>query len=134
MRKVPPLHLRQFTIESDHRPLEMIVMKRITSAPGRLQHLLLRFKTYQVKVYIPGKELILTDVFLRYTTHTTTSIQAKVNLIEFGTRTATLLQYNYFYDMPRYYHTHTGLEYRLGYKLIICERINNFGVSQLSLL
>ena len=31
-----------FTIESDHKPLEMIILKHIASAPARLQRLLLR--------------------------------------------------------------------------------------------
>ena len=44
MRMLPPLFGNIFTIESDHRPLEMITLKNTSAAPARLQRLLLRIQ------------------------------------------------------------------------------------------
>ena len=46
-----------FTVESDHKPLEMIQRKSLKAAPPRL---LLRLQPYDVTVsYRPGKEVLL---------------------------------------------------------------------------
>ena len=51
-----------FTIISDHKPLEMIQLKNLTSAPPRLQRMLLRLQNYDLQiVYKPGKEMLLSD-------------------------------------------------------------------------
>ena len=58
----------EFTVESDHKPLEMIILKHISSAPARLQRMLLRLQTYKLSIkYRPGKDLILADAFSRDT-------------------------------------------------------------------
>ena len=55
-----------FTIESDHKPLEMIILKHIASAPARLQRLLLRLQSFHLSIhYKPGKELTIADALSR---------------------------------------------------------------------
>ena len=53
---------KEFSVESDHKPLEMITAKNITSAPPRLQRMLLEVQGYDFKIkYRPGKEVMLAD-------------------------------------------------------------------------
>ena len=57
---------RPFTVESDHKPLEMIHQKSLASAPPRLQRMLLQLQRYDVTIrYRPGKEMLLTDALSR---------------------------------------------------------------------
>lgn len=57
---------KHFTIESDHRPLEMICKKNLTTAPARLQRMLLRLQKYDYDIhYKPGREMILPDSLSR---------------------------------------------------------------------
>ena len=57
---------RPSTVESDHKPLEMIHQKSLTSAPPRLQRMLLQLQPYNVTIrYRPGKEMLLTDALSR---------------------------------------------------------------------
>lgn len=54
------------TIESDHKPLETIMRKRISSAPMRIQKMILKFQTYEFRlVYVKGKDLGLADCLSR---------------------------------------------------------------------
>ena len=54
---------RQLTVESDHKPLEMIHQKSLASAPPRLQTILLQLQRYDMTIkYRPGKEMLLADV------------------------------------------------------------------------
>ena len=60
---------KEFTIESDHRPLEMISKKNLTAAPARLQRMLLRLQRYDYSInYRPGKEMVLADSLSRLPT------------------------------------------------------------------
>ena len=53
-------------IESDHKPLEVIVKKPLAAAPPRLQRILLRMQTCDYALeYKPGKELVLPDMLSR---------------------------------------------------------------------
>jgi hypothetical protein len=53
---------KPFVVESDHKPLEMIHLKNLMSAPPRLQRMLLRLQGYDVTIrYKPGKEMLLSD-------------------------------------------------------------------------
>ena len=53
---------RSFTVESDHKPLEMIHQKSLVSTPPRLQRMLLQLQRYDVTIrYRPGKEMLLAD-------------------------------------------------------------------------
>ena len=57
---------RQFTVESDHKPLEMIHQKSLASAPPRLQHMLLQLQRYDLTIkYRPGKDMLLADALSR---------------------------------------------------------------------
>ena len=50
------LYGQSVTVESDHKPLESIHMKHITSAPHRLQKMLLRLQPYNITIkYSPDK-------------------------------------------------------------------------------
>ena len=57
---------RQVNVQTDHKPLEMIVLKPLYLAPKRLQRMLMRLQTYDVKVsYHQGKEVYLADTLSR---------------------------------------------------------------------
>ena len=57
---------REITLWTDHKPLVSIVSKPLASAPKRLQRLLLRLQSYDVKIcYKPGKEIVLADTLSR---------------------------------------------------------------------
>ena len=57
---------QSFTIESDHKPLEMISQKHLSSAPARLQRMFLRLQRYDYTIhYRPGKEMTLADALSR---------------------------------------------------------------------
>ena len=57
---------RPFTVESNHKPLEMIHQKSLASAPPRLQRMLLQLQRYEVTIrYGPGKEMLLADALRR---------------------------------------------------------------------
>ena len=83
----------EFTVESDHKPLEMIILKHISSAPARLQRMLLRLQTYKLSIkYRPGKDLILADAFSRDTTFARPSpTYHTINMINLTPQTETLL-------------------------------------------
>ena len=60
------VHGRPFTVESDHKPLEMLHQKSLASASPRLQQMLLQLQRYDVTIrYRPGKEMLLTDALSR---------------------------------------------------------------------
>ena len=51
------LYSRSFMVETDHKPLEMISLKNLISAPVHLQRMLLRLQQYDMVImYQPGKE------------------------------------------------------------------------------
>ena len=57
---------RSFTVQTDHKPLESIHLKHLTSAPPRLQRMLLRLQPYDLKItYVPGKQMLLADALSR---------------------------------------------------------------------
>ena len=54
------------TLETDHKPLEVIVRKVLNSAPQRLQRMLLRLQRYNLEIrYKKGKEMFLADTLNR---------------------------------------------------------------------
>ena len=56
----------QFTVESNHKPLEMIHQKSLVSAPPRLQRMLLQLQRYDLTIkYRPGKDMLLADALSR---------------------------------------------------------------------
>ena len=51
---------RDFTVESDHKPLEMIALKNLVAASPRLQRMLLRLQPFNCTIkYRPGREMLL---------------------------------------------------------------------------
>ena len=78
---------RPFTVESDHKPLEMIHQKSLASAPPRLQRMLLQLQQYNVTIkYRPGKEMLLADALSRYPSQVSGEIKLdmRVNYIAFS--------------------------------------------------
>ncbi|XP_038046793.1 uncharacterized protein K02A2.6-like [Patiria miniata] len=57
---------KEFVVYSDHKPLEMIWRKPLSSAPPRLQRLLIKVQGYNFTVhYKPGPTMILSDALSR---------------------------------------------------------------------
>ena len=79
---------KHFTIESDHKPLEVISKKNLTAAPARLQRMLLRLQCYDFTItYRPGKEMVLADSLSRLPSNADNSeinLNVKVFLIHFS--------------------------------------------------
>ena len=79
---------QHFQIQSDHKPLETITKKPLTSAPARLQRMLLRLQRYDYEmVYRPGKEMVLADSLSRLPStadHTEIDLNTQVCLIQFS--------------------------------------------------
>jgi transposase InsO family protein len=66
------------TIETDHKPLETIVLKPLHSAPQRLQRMLLRLQKYSLQLkYKKGKDMFLADTLSR-------AYLPEINRCEFG--------------------------------------------------
>ena len=60
------LYGKEFIIESDHKPLEMISLKNLSAAPPRLQRMLQRLQGYDCSIrYRPGREMVLADCLSR---------------------------------------------------------------------
>lgn len=77
---------REVNVESDHKPLEVIMKKPLSSAPARIQRLLMRLQKYQVKVqYKPGAEMYIADTlsraYLPETDSSDTDIEAQVHMV-----------------------------------------------------
>ena len=54
------------TVQSDHKPLEMIHLKSIHNAPPQHQRMLLQLQKYDMKIeYKPGSEMLLVDTLSR---------------------------------------------------------------------
>ena len=78
---------KPFTVESDHKPLEMIHQKSLASALPRLQWMLLQLQQYDVTIrYRPGKEMLLTDAPSRCPSQASGEIKldTRVNYIAFS--------------------------------------------------
>jgi transposase InsO family protein len=58
---------RHFTIESDHKPLEVITQKTLADTPARLQRMLLRMQGYDYTLkYIEGSKIPVADTLSHY--------------------------------------------------------------------
>ena len=50
------------SVQSDHKPLEVIFKKHLSKAPARLQRMFLQLQRYDLKIaYTPGKDMLLAD-------------------------------------------------------------------------
>ena len=109
------LYGKEFTAISDHKPLEMIWRKPLTSAPPRLQRLLGRLQGYDMTVQNrPGPTMVLSDTLSRLPNPSNTAdvpldVQAEnihVDLVNFGNEKRPNLQenmWNYPHWMARHY-------------------------------
>ena len=53
---------QDFIVESDHKPLELIHLKHLSSAPARLHRMLLRLQPYTMVIkHKPGREVAFAD-------------------------------------------------------------------------
>ena len=60
------LYGQSFVVETHHKPLESIHIKHLTTAPQRLQRILLRLQPYDITIkYKAGKEMLLADSLSR---------------------------------------------------------------------
>ena len=54
--------LQAVLVESDHKPIESIMRKPLGKAPPRLQRLMLKFQSYDLRIkYVPGKYMYMAD-------------------------------------------------------------------------
>ena len=57
---------RSIRVETDHKPLISIMQKSLSSAPKRLQRMLLRLQRYNINlVYRPGSQVVIADTLSR---------------------------------------------------------------------
>ena len=78
---------KEFTVETDHKPLEQIHEKSLASTPPRLQRMMLRLQHYDVRIqYRPGREMILADSLSRLNPRpdTTITLEQSVYAVQFS--------------------------------------------------
>ena len=83
------VYSKRFTVESDHKPLEMIHLKNLSAAPHRLQRMLLRIQPYDIGIkYKPGKEVAVADLLSRQPSSNNESIDFDVQIshVQLSTR------------------------------------------------
>ena len=72
---------RHFTIESDHKSLEQILMKNLADAPVHLQRMLLRLQDYDFTIkYHPGEEMVIADTLSRNSPEDTPEILLDISV------------------------------------------------------
>ena len=66
---------QDFIVESDHKPLESIHLKHLSSAPARFRRMLLRLQPYTMVIkYKPGREVAVADALSRLPVEDTDAI------------------------------------------------------------
>ena len=79
---------KRFTVELDHKPLQMIHLKNLTAAPPRLHRMLLRLQGYDMVIkYKPGTEMLLADPMSRLSplpSEDTLDLHQKLCLVQFS--------------------------------------------------
>ena len=69
---------REVTVQSDHKPLESIFSKPLSSTTTRLQRMLIRLARYRLNIrYTPGKEMHIADALSRAYLQEETSLAEK---------------------------------------------------------
>ena len=83
----------KFKVESDNKPLEMISLNNLISAPPRLLRMLLRLQEYDLSIiYRPGKEMTLADRFSLLPNKKTKeeiNLKVRVDFVQFSTEKLT---------------------------------------------
>ena len=84
---------RDFTVESDHKLLEMIALKNLVAAPPRLQRMLLRLQPFNCTIkYRPGKEMLLADALSHLPSPANTTIELDMRIDHHGFTTERIRQ------------------------------------------
>ena len=80
---------RPFTVETDHKPLEMISQKNLSAAPPRLQRMLMETQGYDLTIaYRPGKEILLADGLSRLPNKNNcnpVNLDVRIEFVQFST-------------------------------------------------
>lgn len=62
----PFIYGKAVVVQTDHKPLEIIMRKSLGKAPPRLQRMLLQVQRHELEVqYIPGKDMLVADALSR---------------------------------------------------------------------
>lgn len=89
---------RDVKVVTDHKPLVMILNKPITSAPPRLQRMLMKLQGYNITIiHKPGSENELADGLSRFPSPTNNhniDLDIQVNLVRFSTESKVEIQHN----------------------------------------
>ena len=73
-KPLEPIHLKHLS-SADHKPLEPIHLKHLSSAPARLRRMLLRLEPYTMVIkYKPGRKVAVTDALSRLPVEDTDAI------------------------------------------------------------
>jgi hypothetical protein len=87
-------------VETDHKPLETIFRKRISSSPKRLQRMLMFLQKYTLEVnYKRGKDLYIADTLSRAYLQTEEKIDRKMDVLSVDEKL-----YNFIADMNPLHH------------------------------
>lgn len=74
---------RHVTVESDHKPLEIITKKSLVNAPKRLQRMLLRLQKYDFDVmYKKGQKMFIADALSRAYVNCNPSLPGKSDIFQ----------------------------------------------------
>lgn len=90
---------REFTVESDHKPLETLIKRDIDDVTARLQRmfmLLLKYPKMNV-VYRPGKDMFIADCLSRAQLQTVEEIETLKSIIHTITKSVCVSEDNYNY-------------------------------------
>ena len=72
----------EFIVESDHKPLEMIILKNLVSVPQRLQRMLLRLQPYKMVIkYVLGPKMYISDILSRQPAINSTHIELDQQIV-----------------------------------------------------
>ena len=90
------VYAKNCTIESDHKPLEMIKKKNLGAAPPRLQRMLLETQGYEMQIkYHPGSEIALADILSRLPNtkqNKEINLDIKIQMVQFSDEKVTTLK------------------------------------------
>lgn len=95
------LYGREFTVESDHRPLEKLILRDIDDVTKRLQGMFMSLLTYSKinVVYKPGKEMLVADCLSRAQLSDISEVEGLSGVIHSVTKSVCLTEDNYkFYQ------------------------------------
>ena len=66
----------EFIVESDHKPLEITILKNLVSVPQRLQRMLLRLQLYKMVIkYVLRPNMYISDLLSRHPAINSTHIE-----------------------------------------------------------